>query len=42
MITDRIPLAGLDSYFRDPATGDVNLAASAPAARTGPHSRGRQ
>lgn len=42
MITDRIPLAGLDSYFRDPATRDVNLAVSAPAVRTEPLGRGRQ
>jgi hypothetical protein len=42
MITDRIPLAGLDAYFRDPATGKVNLGGITPTIRTAPLNKGKQ
>jgi hypothetical protein len=44
MITDRIQLAGLDSYFQDPANpGDINLGVIAPVTiRTAPLNKGKQ
>jgi hypothetical protein len=42
MITDRIQLAGLDAYFRDPATGKVNLGGITPTIRTAPLNKGKQ
>ena len=42
MITDRIQLAGLDAYFRDPATGKVNLGGITPTIRTAPLKQGKQ
>lgn len=42
MITDRIQLAGLDAYFRDPATGKVNLGGITPTVRTAPLNKGKQ
>lgn len=42
MITDRIQLAGLDAWFRDPASGKVNLGGITPAIRTAPLNKGKQ
>lgn len=42
MITDRIQLAGLDAYFRDPATEKVNLGLITPTIRTAPVNKGKQ
>ncbi|RZK26270.1 MAG: hypothetical protein EOO43_03320 [Flavobacterium sp.] len=42
MITDRVQLAGLDAYFRDPATGKINLGGITPTIRTAPLNKGKQ
>ena len=42
MITDRIQLAGLDAYFRDPATRKINLGGNTPTIRTPPLNKGKQ
>ena len=43
MITDRIQLAGLDSYFRDPNNGgSINLGGNTPTIRTAPLNKGKQ
>jgi len=43
MITDRIQLAGLESYFQDPANaGRINLGGITPTIRTAPLNKGKQ
>jgi hypothetical protein len=42
MITDRIQLAGSDAYFKDPASGKINLGGVTPTIRTSPLNKGKQ